>query len=213
MAHGHHEHHAHDHDHEDHEHADLVFERVEAEDADVETLKPLQPHLAVTLMLGRRAKELNEEEKKAFIENAEKALEGAFVAGFHAEGDTCAACGEPTRALFKDVFEGGASLEYAVFASELPVHPTCAADLVAEHPKLAKRDHDRLRREHLGEMGARPSPEMATFFRRDLVAHPSLDVHAWVESVWRENREVSDNPRAFSRDLQRLLDYVHDRVF
>lgn len=199
-------------EHEDeHDHGSLSFERCETEEAVATALDETHPALARNLRLARRFPELSEDEKKEL--NASQREVEAFAAwspGYHSEGDTCAACGQPAPPLFRDITSRGA-LAYGAFVEDVPVHPTraCLDGFVKKHPKRAPQTLDRLRREHARDR-TRPSARMSQFFRADLMERSPFGLEDWANSVGEANPQMD---KAGRRDVERLLHFVHHRLF
>lgn len=201
---------AHDHDHE-HDHGALAFTRTEVSDDTLARLREQHADLAANLELTRRFADLSDEEKEQAILTQRK-VEGhaAWTPGFHAPGDTCGACGKATIPLFTDTLEQGA-IPYGAFVAGVPVHPepACIAAFAKAHPNPSPRDVDRLRRAHMKDL-ARPSPTVAMFLRHDLIAQPPFGIEDWANSVAEANPDMG---RATTRDIERLMQWVHRKLF
>lgn len=202
---------AHEHDH-DHSHGEMHFLKSEVDDATLARLKELNPPLAESLEATRRYGELADEEKQAQPEK-QRAVEAflGWTPGFHAEGDKCAACGKPTSTLFVDRFQEG-GLPFAAFLANLPVHATkeCLEAFPQKRPDLSPRGVDRARRETMRDLN-RPSAGMSQFFRHDVLKHPPFGLEDWANSVASANPNGLD--RATMKDIERLLAWVHHRMF
>jgi hypothetical protein len=198
-------------DADEHDHEDVAFERCEVDEAVVGALDATHPPLARNLRLARRFAELSDDERTGLVASQrEVEAFAAWCPGYHSEGDACAACGEPTAPLFRDVTSRGA-LAYAAFVDDVPVHPTraCLDGFAKKHPKRAPQLLDRLRREHARDL-ARPSARMSQFFRADLLERSPFGLEDWANSVAEANPQMG---KAGRRDVERLLQLVHRRLF
>lgn len=202
---------AEDHDHS-HDHGTLHYEGSETTEESLAALREQHPPLAALLELTNRYGSLTEEEKQKLPE-MQRAVEHhlAWTPGYHAAGDKCATCGKPTTVLFTDRFQEGA-LPYGAFLSNLPVHAAqpCLDGFRAARPNLAPQALDRARRELVKDLN-RPSAGMSQFFRHDLLAHPPFGLEDWANSVAAANPRGLD--RATMRDIERLVHWVHGRLF
>ena len=204
---------AEEHDH-DHDHGTLHYRGADVDDDGLARIRVTHPLLAEHLEAARSfPQEPTPEERAALAAGQDRAGEDedAWTPGYHAEGDRCATCGEPTAALFADRFDEGA-LAYAAFRSGLPVHAqrACLDGFAAKRPNLSPRALDQARRELTRDL-ARPSPTVAMFFRHDLLAHPPFGLEDWANSVAEANEGKLG--RATMRDIERLLHWVHHRLF
>lgn len=195
-----------------HEHGTLSYLGARIDDATLAQLREVHPDLAENLEATRRFADLAAEDReKAAL--SQRKVEGfhAWTPGYHAEGDRCGACGEPTAPLFFDRFERG-ELPYAAFVANVPVHPTrgCVAAFAKAHPRLSAQQVDRLRREFTRE-AARPTAALTQFFRHDLLSHPPFALEDWANSVADANGGRLD--KGTVRDIERLLHWVHPRLF
>lgn len=202
----------HDHHHDEgHDHGNVAYVAAEVSDDTLARLRELHPALAENLELTRRFRDLADEEKEQAVLTMRK-VEGhsAWLPGYHAPGDRCAACGKATIPLFSDKFEQGA-LPYAAFVANVPVHaePACLAAFAKANPNLAPRSIDKLRREFTKDMN-RPSASTAMFFRHDALAHPPFGIEDWANSVAESNPDME---KSMQRDLERLMHWVHQRLF
>lgn len=197
---------------DDHSHGTLRFLRADANDETTALLRPLHPSLADNLLYARRFETLNEAEKQALLD-AQRAVEAysAWSVGYHSNGDVCATCGTPTSPVFTDVFDSGA-LPYAAFIEEIPVHARkeCLDGFGARLPRRSPQALDKLRRETTRDRD-RPSPRMAQFFRHDVLAQPPFGLEDWADSVSEANGGKLE--KAQMRDVERLLHWVHHRLF
>lgn len=195
----------------DHEHGKVGFERTESEEAAVTAIEATHPALARNLRLARRFSELGADEKAA-LASSQREVETfpAWTPGYHSEGDSCAACGKATSPLFRDITTSGA-LAYAAFVDDVPVHPTraCLDAFAAKFPKRAPMVLDKLRREHARDR-TRPSARMSQFFRADLLERSPFGLEDWANSVAEANPALD---KAARRDIERLLQFVHHRLF
>ena len=195
-----------------HEHGALRFLKADADDETIASLRVLHPALADNLLYARRFPSLTDDEKKALAET-QRAVEthGDWTPGYHAEGDLCATCGTPTHVLWNDVFEGGA-LPYAAFVSDVPVHAReeCVRGFGAKLPRRSPQALDKLRRGATKDRD-RPTAHMTQFFRHDVFAHPPFELEDWANSVAEANQGKLD--RATMRDMERLMHWVHHRLY
>lgn len=203
------------HDDHDHHHEQLGYDGVDVDEATLERLRALHPSLAENLGLARRFKDLSEDERKKLVQTqslVEQASAQGWAPGYHVAGDKCAACGGETAALFADRYTNGATLEHAAFLYDLPVHAdsACLEALRAKVPRPAPQVLDRLRRESM-QGGARPRARMVNFYRHDVLAHSPFGLEDWANSVAAANPAGLD--RATKNDLERLLHWVHARVY
>lgn len=200
-----------DHEH-DHSHGTLKFLKTDVDDATVASLRVFHPALADNLLYARRFAELGDEDKRLLLET-QRAVEmhTEWTPGYHAAGDMCAGCRTPTTALFADVFENGA-IEYAGFVDDVPVHARqeCLDALVAKLPRRSPQVMDKLRRESVRDRD-RPPARMTQFFRHDVLAHPPFALEDWANSVAEANQGKLE--RSTMRDMERLLQYVHKRLY
>ncbi len=197
---------AHDHGHH---HDDVAFDATEVADDTLRALDASHPALAEVLSLTRRWRDLSPTERAdAVAKQAHLEDEGPWHVGFHAEGDRCAVCGETTRALFEDRLVGGASVPFAAFAADLPVHPACAAGFAAKFPRLAPAVIDRARRSLVADFD-RPASRVASFFRHDLLQHGPFALEDWANSVAEANATLT---RAQARDIDKCLHWLHHRI-
>jgi hypothetical protein len=203
----------HDHDEHAHDHDDVSYAGTDVTDDALERVRATHPTLAENLDLARRFKDLDDAGRKRLVET-QALLEGVpgWAPGYHAEGDKCAACGEPVAALFTDRFSNGGTLEHAAFLYDLPVHvdPKCIDGLRAKVPRPAPQVLDRLRRESMAA-GARPRARMVNFYRHDVLAHSPFGLEDWANSVAEANPDGLD--RATKNDMERLLHWVHARLY
>lgn len=201
-----------DEDPHEHAHGALRFLRSDADDETIASLRVLHPALADNLLYARRFPALNDDERKALAET-QRAVETheAWTPGYHSDGDLCATCGTPTSVLWMDVFDGGA-LPYAAFIEDVPVHAreACVKGFAAKLPRRSPQAIDRLRRESMKDRD-RPGARMTQFFRHDVFAHPPFELEDWANSVAEANQKKLD--RATVRDIERLLHWVHHRLF
>ncbi|HUR69626.1 MAG TPA: hypothetical protein VM370_10300 [Candidatus Thermoplasmatota archaeon] len=199
-------------DHDEHDHGVIHFQGTDVTDGALAQIRETHAPLADALDLTRRWTQLSEEEKKGAIEK-QTAIETheAWMPGFHAPGDRCAACGLPTLALFTDRMQEG-EIPYGAFVHGLPVHATKAClDALAKQ----KRDHsprglDKARRELMRDLD-RPSPRMTQFLRHDLLAHPPFGLEDWGNSVAEAQKDGLS--KSAMKDIERLMRYVHQRLF
>ena len=195
-----------------HDHGQLHYEGSEVDDATLARLQELNPPLAESLAATRRWAELTDEEKKAQPEK-QRAVEAflGWTPGYHADGDRCAACGQPTTALFADRFQEG-TFRYAAFIANLPVHATkeCLDAFPKKRPDLSPRGVDRARRELTRDLN-RPSAGMSQFFRHDVLEHPPFGLEDWANSVFEANPKGLD--KVTVKDIERLMHWVHHRLF
>lgn len=203
------------HDHEgtsEHSHGTLRFLHADANDETTAYLRPLHPALADNLLYSRRFAKLNDAEKASLLES-QRAVEtyGAWSVGYHASGDICATCGTPTSAIFTDVFESG-TLPYGAFIDEVPVHARkeCIEGFAQKLPRRSPQALDKLRRESTRDRD-RPGARMVQFFRHDVLAQPPFELEDWANSVAEANG--GRLPKAQMRDVERLLHWVHHRLF
>lgn len=199
-------------DHDEHDHGTLTFQRAEVDDPTLERLDRLHPPLAANLRAARRFETLSEEERAA-LPTLQRDVEAfpAWIPGYHSAGDRCATCGAAVTPVFRDRFEQGA-LPYGAFVAGLPVHATeaCLGGFHDKRTNLSPRALDMARRE-LMQDHLRPTPHMAQFFRHDVLAHPAFGLEDWANSVADANGEGLD--KQTRRDLERLLSWVHGRLF
>lgn len=196
----------------EHSHGEIHFLHTEVTDGTLAQIRETNEPLADCLDLTRRWGTLTDEEKKGAPEK-QKAVEGhaGWTPGFHAEGDLCAACRQPTLPLFADVLEEG-EIPYAAFRAGLPVHATsaCLDAFASTQPDTSPRGIDKARRALMRDL-ERPSPRLSQFFRHDLLAHPPFGLEDWANSV------ASANPDGLGRqamkDIERTARWVHGRVF
>lgn len=201
--------HEHSHDHE-HDHAPIALDRTRVAPDALKILDASHPRLAEVLSLSARYPELTESEKTDLLEQHETmAREGPWLPGFHAEGDVCSVCGEPTVALFEDALKDGAVLPFAAFASDLPTHPACMAEFPKKFPRLAPRALDQARRATMDDLD-RPTASMAAFFRHDLLEHGSFELADWANSVFEVNPQM---PKPAMRDVEKCIRWVHGRAY
>lgn len=203
--------HAHEHG-EDHEHEDVTFLTTEITDSTLAQIRASHPALADLLDVTRRWGQATDDEKKSAAElQTRLETEGPWTAGYHAEGDRCAACAMPTLPLFADKFQEG-ELPYAAFVRALPVHATreCLDRLPVVRKDLSPRGLDKARRETMRDL-ERPSPRMTQFFRHDLLSQPPFALDDWAESILKANPDGVDK-QSF-RDIEKLARWVHGRLF
>lgn len=195
-----------------HDHGELHYEGAEVSDDALEAIRATHARLAEALSLTRRWRELDEAQRKAAVE-AQSAVERveAWMPGFHATGDRCAVCGAATSRLFADRFKEG-ELPYAAFVRGLPVHatPSCLEAFGKTPRDLSMRGLDRARRELMRDL-ERPLPRLVQFFRHDVLAHPPFGLEDWGNSV--ADAQPGGLDRAAMRDIERLLRWVHARLF
>lgn len=200
------------HDHDQHDHGLIHYQGTDVDDAVLQELMGLHPSLAANLGLARRFGELTDEERPRLAETQREVEQyPLWMPGYHAPGDRCATCGGETTPLFTDRLQEGA-LPYAAFMGGLPVHATdaCLGGFDAKHPNRAPRAMDMARRGLMKDFD-RPSPSISQFFRHDLFAHPPFGLEDWANSVAEANPKGLD--RATMRDMERLLAWVHRRLF
>lgn len=206
-----------EHDHEDadvgeHDHGTLRYQGADVTDGNLAQIKETHATLAGVLDLSRRWSTLTDEEKKelALAQVIVEKSEG-WTPGYHSAGDKCATCGLPTLPLFSDRFEGG-EISYAAFLRGLPVHATkaCLDGFAAKRPGTSPRDLDKARRELMRDL-ERPAPRMSQFFRHDVFAHPAFGLEDWANSVAEAQQEGLG--RGAMKDIERLVRYVHQRLF
>lgn len=201
---------AHDHEDHDHDHAPLAIARTRVAPETLKELDAAHPRLAEILGFCARYPELTESDKADLLAQHETmATEGPWLPGFHAEGDLCSVCGEPTVALFEDALKEGGSIPWAAFASDLPTHPACMAEFPGKFPRLAPRTLDQARRATMDDLD-RPSAATATFFRFDLLKHGEFELVDWANSVNEANPGMS---RTAARDVEKCIRWVHARAF
>lgn len=198
MAHEHH-----------HHHGELHYIGADVAPPTLETLRAARPELARNLELCARFADLTTEEKaELLVAQTQVEQSVSWVPGYHSPGDSCVSCGAGTVALFADRYEEG-ELPYAAFLGGLPVHPTEAC--LAKAPRgLAPNKLDQARRKVMKDLN-RPSPGMSMFFRHDVLAHPPFGLEDWANSVAEQNDGKLD--RATMRDMDRLLSWVHARLY
>jgi hypothetical protein len=199
-------------DHEEHDHGTLHFQGCEVTDGTLAQVKETHATLAGVLETARRWSALTDDEKKelAIAQVIVEKSEG-WAPGYHSAGDKCATCGLATLPLFTDRFEGG-ELTYGAFLRGLPVHATkeCLDGFAGKRPGTSPRDLDKARRELMQDL-ERPSPKMTQFFRHDLFAHPAFGLEDWANSVAEAQQEGLG--RGAMKDIERLVRYVHPRLF
>lgn len=199
--------HAHDHDHEQ-----IFFLSTEVTDGALAQIRETHPALADALELTRRWGQLADDEKKSAPEK-QRLVENAdlWMPGYHAEGDRCATCGQPTLPLFADRFQEG-EIPYAAFVRGLPVHATraCLDGFAVARKDLSPRGLDKARRGTMRDL-ERPSPKLTQFFRHDVLAHPPFGLEDWATSVVEANAEGVD--RKAMNDIERLARWLHQRLF
>lgn len=200
------------HDHDAHDHGTLRFQGTQVAEDVLKEMPALHPSLAANLALSRRYAELTDEEKQR-LGGTQREVETypLWTPGYHSAGDRCATCGRETTPLFTDRFEQGA-LSYGAFVSGLPVHlaDACLTGFSKRRPSLAPRALDMARRELMKDLD-RPTPGMSQFFRHDVLTHPPFGLEDWANSVAAANPKGLD--KATLRDIERLLAWVHHRLF
>lgn len=201
-----------EHEHDDHGHGELHYLSTDVTDGAIAQVRETHAALAEVLDLSRRWTTLTDDEKKGVPEK-QQAVEKAegWMPGYHAEGDKCATCGMPTLPLFTDKFQEG-ELPYAAFLHGLPVHATkaCLDGFFAKVRDVSPRGIDKARRGLMRDL-ERPTPKMSQFFRHDLFFHPPFNLEDWADSVAGANPQGLG--RAPTKDIERLLRWVHQRMF
>ncbi|MFA5862064.1 MAG: hypothetical protein WDA16_10260 [Candidatus Thermoplasmatota archaeon] len=204
--------HEHDHD-EEHEHGTLHFERSEVAQPTLTVIAALHPALADVLILAQRFDKLTEAEK-ADLASKQEAVEACvtWTPGFWAAGDMCAVCESPAPAIFEDRLVEG-TLAYGAFIDDVPVHlrKDCIAGFAKKAPRRAPQTIDKLRRQYTRDRQARPSARLTQFFRYDLLSRPPFSLEDWANSVADANAEKMG--RSDARDIERLIQWVHKRLF